>query len=285
MLRRLFNWLCLCGFLCSPAYGLDIVVSNKPLHSLVLNLLDENDTASLLKVPQQSGHHFSLRPGDIKQLQQAQLVIWIGQSLELGLARAIQLLDSEILTVGDTLVDAGSNTVTDSHFWLDPVATQEVVRVMVKALIAINPQSASIYDASGDRLIQRLDQLYRQFQRDYKASAPGGLVLLHDGYRWHQKRFGLGPVTVVNIDGHQYPPGLKQLRKLRASLQLATNHCLLADVHTPRRIIASLRDGLDIKVEILDPVGVHSKAGPELYFAVLSDTVAKISRCAGRGEP
>ena len=288
MPRLYVSWFLLCCLVSPPVLALEIVVSNRPLHSLLLNLISENDTVGLLIDQPTSVHHFALRPGQIRQLQQADLVVWIGDRLESGLGRPIRQLSTAVLTLDEFLLaahDGDQNLVDDSHFWLDPLATREVVEAITDRLVTLNPQSQTSYTVNRDRLQRRLVALDHEIEHRYAEHRPAGMVVLHDAYRWHQRRYRLPRVRVVNLDGHQRSPAVKRLRQLRATLRQPDTTCLLADIHTPTRLVNTIAEGLDIKIEILDPMGVYFKPGFELYFAVLAEMAAKISRCAGRGEP
>ena len=68
-----------------------VVVSIKPIHSLVTAIMDGVGTPKLI-VKKGSPHGYSLRPSEAKDLARADLVIWVGHELESFLAKPLETL-------------------------------------------------------------------------------------------------------------------------------------------------------------------------------------------------
>jgi len=81
----------------------NIVVSIKPIHSLVAGVMGETGTPELLLESNASPHTYQMRPSQAKSLQNADLVIWVGKYMENFLERAIENLstDANVLTLLD----------------------------------------------------------------------------------------------------------------------------------------------------------------------------------------
>jgi zinc transport system substrate-binding protein len=69
-----------------------VVVSVKPIHSLVAGVMKGVAEPSLLVKGATSPHSFNLRPSDARALNQADLVFWVGEDLETFLTKPIQSL-------------------------------------------------------------------------------------------------------------------------------------------------------------------------------------------------
>lgn len=73
-----------------------VVVSVKPVHDLVMGVT-EGVTAPVLLVPGgASPHDYALRPSEMRALQQARVVIWVGPELENFLVRPLAGLGAEV---------------------------------------------------------------------------------------------------------------------------------------------------------------------------------------------
>lgn len=81
----------------------EVVVSIKPLHSLVAAVMKDVGTPDLLVKGAGSAHTYNLRPSDAKVLQQADIVFWFGHGLEAFLEKPLETLASkaEVVEVGD----------------------------------------------------------------------------------------------------------------------------------------------------------------------------------------
>ncbi len=79
----------------------NIVVSIKPIHSLVAGVMGDTASPQLLLESNASPHTYQLRPSQAKSLQDADMVIWIGKYMENFLDRAVENLssDARVLTL------------------------------------------------------------------------------------------------------------------------------------------------------------------------------------------
>ena len=79
---RLFRALLLLPlFICSPLAAAsvpDVVVSIKPLHSLVTGVMQGVGEPALLISGSQSPHTFTLAPSDVRLVKRAELIVWVG---------------------------------------------------------------------------------------------------------------------------------------------------------------------------------------------------------------
>lgn len=82
-----------------------VVVTIKPVHSLVSALMDGVGEPQLLIEGGSSPHGYVLRPSDARLLQQANLLIWVGASLETFLIRPVESLRKqvEVLSLAEAL--------------------------------------------------------------------------------------------------------------------------------------------------------------------------------------
>lgn len=91
----------------SSAHADDVVVSIKPIHSLVAAVMGDSGTPGLLLDAASSPHSFSMKPSQAKLLSSAKVVFWVGEELEAflegpietlaGNAKSVALIDSHDL--------------------------------------------------------------------------------------------------------------------------------------------------------------------------------------------
>lgn len=78
---------------------LQIVTSIKPIHSLVANVMQGVGKAKLLLTGTSTPHGFSLKPSQSVTLQEADLIFWIGPSLEASLKKPIGTIGANALSI------------------------------------------------------------------------------------------------------------------------------------------------------------------------------------------
>ena len=71
------------------------VASIKPIHSLLAGVMEGAGRPILLVPGGASPHTFSLRPSDAKALEDADIVVWVGEDLESFLVQPLDALASE----------------------------------------------------------------------------------------------------------------------------------------------------------------------------------------------
>ena len=76
-----------------------VVTSIKPIHSLVSAVMAGGGEPSLLVKGAGSRHTYSLRPSQAKQLQEADLVFWMGHDLEAFLENSIESIATNAKSV------------------------------------------------------------------------------------------------------------------------------------------------------------------------------------------
>ncbi len=86
----------------SQTETLRVVATIKPIHALVAGVMEGVGTPELLLTGATSPHDYSLRPSDVRRIQNAQVIFWVGAELETFLvkpikntkARSVELIDA-----------------------------------------------------------------------------------------------------------------------------------------------------------------------------------------------
>lgn len=81
-----------------------VVVSIKPLHSLVAGVMKGVGTPELLMKGAASPHTFSLKPSDARMLTKARVIFWVGEVLAPSLQRPLETLPkkAEVIALAET---------------------------------------------------------------------------------------------------------------------------------------------------------------------------------------
>jgi zinc transport system substrate-binding protein len=99
----------------------EVVVSIKPLHSLVAGVMQGVGEPVLLVKSFGSEHSYSLRPSEARALEQAEAVFWIGETMETFLIKPLQALPTgaRVVALGEapglTLLAAREGGMWERH--------------------------------------------------------------------------------------------------------------------------------------------------------------------------
>lgn len=271
-----------------------VVVTLKPLHSLVASVMDGVAVPTLLLPNATSPHTYSLRPSDTRALADADLVLWVGPALETFLARplatiaaraeVIGLVESAGLALLD-LREAGTaehvhdrGDAHDMHFWLDVGNAQRVVTFAAATLAQRDPENAARYDANARRTVEHLRALDAELAVLLAPVARRPFLTLHDAFQYLEARYalrGLGTLT-VNPDR---VPGAKGVAAMRAVIADAGVDCVFGEPQFPAALGKAVTEGTGARLVVVDSLGAAQPAGPGAYGATLRGLAQAFASC------
>ena len=147
--------------------------------------------------PNSDPHDYEVRPGDVKALARASLVVRSGGDLDEWLGGAIDSAgaDAPVLDLLDRVGAEGD----DPHWWQDPRRAETAVTAIGDALAKADPGGARAYRANAQRTVRRLRALDAAVRRCVARipEAERTLVTTHDALGYYARRYGLRVVGTV----------------------------------------------------------------------------------------
>ncbi len=291
---RLARWLALAWVsACLPAAAApEIVVSIKPIHALVAGVTADVTTPTLLMDGAASPHDFALRPSHARRLARADVVIWVGESLEAPLAKAIAALSGSATVVtlmqrpdlkllprraGDWAEPAGHGPA-DPHLWLDPDNAIAIVGVIESVLAGNDPPNASRYAANAARLRTDIAALEREIAAMLAPIAHTPFAVFHDAYQYFERHFNLSAVGAIVADPERRP-GARRLAEIRATIGQSGARCVFTEPQFQPSLVHAVAEGSGAHVAALDPLGAELPAGTAAYFTLMRDLAGTIFTC------
>jgi len=279
-----------------------VVASIAPLHSLVAAVMAGAGTPSLLLRGGESPHTFSLRPSDAQMLNDADILFWIGPTLELplarilpnlGVSRSVALLDAPGLTVlpnrhlhraepheqNTRRENTGTNVGPgiDPHIWLSPENAAAMVDEITRRLVELDPAQAELYRSNSALLRQQLRALDEELAARFSGIRVNYAVF-HDAYQYFEHNYSLSPVAVMTTHPER-SPGAASLRELRATLVNQKVDCIFSEPQFQPRLVAMLSEGLPVRHAVLDPLGAEIPPGPQAYLQMMRSMANALTDC------
>lgn len=281
-----------------------IVVTSKPIHSLVQSVLGDVAKAELIVDGTASAHTYALRPSDARAMNQANVIFRTSEALEPFTVRVVRSLPKAVQVV--TLVDAPglkplpmrkdanfeadkhdhghahghshAKAAVDPHVWLDPANAKSMIDNIAAVLKPRFASSAAKLDENAARSKAAIDALAADLERDLKPLAGRGYVVFHDAYQYFERRFGLTPVGAFVLDP-ETPPSGRRLTDLRRRIGQLGATCVFAEPNFDAKVVDAVITGTSAKKGVLDPEGATLPAGPELYGTLMRNLAAELRRC------
>lgn len=280
-----------------------VVVSIKPIHSLVASVMEGVGAPHLLLPAGSSPHVNALKPSDMRRLSAAALIVWIGPDLETYLAkplsdaklkpRTLSLLEIPLPTklprrrgglwedgaeTADRHGHGHAHGAIDPHLWLDPENARHVVRAVVARLREVDPTNAARYAANGAGAERGLAALEAEIATEIGPAGAARYLVFHDGYQYFERKFALHPSGAIVIDPDR-PPGAGRLTALRAKIASGQIRCVFAEPQFAADRVSALLQNTGARAGSLDAYGTDIAAGPAAYGQILRTLAASFRTC------
>ena len=278
------------------AADLKVVASILPIHALVAGVMAGGAQPAVLVRSLASPHDYRLRPSDAARLKQADLVFWVGPELETFLVKPLSSLAnriSRIALAGQPGIirlqrrnlgrhadkhGAGTAPATDPHIWLDPRNAEAMVTAIAAHLAAANEAGRRRYLANAAALKQRLKSLDGDIARRLSAFHDRPYLVLHDGFQYFERRYGLRRATALKVLPEQRL-GARRLRALTAQVRADRIKCIFTEPQFNPKLAHSLAGDLGLTVGVLDPIGSSIPPGPDAYFTLMKKLAGGYAAC------
>ena len=269
-----------------------IVVSIKPIHSIVTKIMDGVTKPELLLDSNSSAHTFHLKPSQIKMISNADLVIVISENFELGLRKALKNINedshlkiSELdqLIIHNSRGEAIYNKNEDSskfdfHLWLDVNNMQLIATYISNIIIELDPKNEYIYSENLKEVNLELDELKEQIKQQLAPFSSTPFAIYSDTLQYFEKSLELKrPVIITPFHG----AGLSIKRTIDAKRKIKDLNisCLIYDTEVKAKQLRVLSEGLNLKSFKIDILGNEFTPGPDQYFNLMKKTSSQLSLC------
>lgn len=310
-MSRLFSVACLFLFTLTASLAahadVRVLTSIKPLQLIAAAVQDGVGQPAVLLPPGASPHHYALRPSDVRNVREAQLLYWVGADLETFLPRvlagrsqpsvAVQDLPGMHLRhfgesheehashAGDAHDEAADEHdhahrpgSLDAHLWLLPANARVVAAKMAADLAAADPSNAARYQANAKAFGERLDALDQRLKKRLQGLAGKPYFVFHEAYDYFEAAYGLKHAGVFSVLG-EVQPGARHVAAMRERLQQVGPTCVFSEPPLRPRLAKTLTAGLPVTLAELDAMGAVLPVDANSYEALLENLAGELAGC------
>lgn len=279
-----------------PATATEVVASIKPLQ-LITSALTEGVTApELLLPPEGTPHHYALKPSDMRKLEAARVVIWVGPGLEQFLQKPLSRTDAQIVTLlpdsephvhgeapasDSQAVDHDHEAVAhdeqehhshadgeDPHIWLDPLTALTIADQIMPALLQAFPQQHERLQANRDAFVQAVRDKDAELAAQLAPYRERGFFVFHDAYSGFVNHYGLNQLGYFTVDPAR-KPGARHLAEIRRQLERSHAVCVFSEPQFTSAVVNAITSGLEVNQGELDPLARSARSGRQGYIDYL----------------
>ena len=285
---------------------ISVVASIKPIHSLVAAVMGDIGTPHLLLEAPSSAHHFTLKPSQARSLQAADIVFWVGPTMEQPLTKALATLAPQAQTrpliesAGLVLINFDKVTpahekhdhekhdehakhddhLINPHIWLDPQNAKIMLGVIAARLAKADPENASTYAANADSMAARLAILETDITSQLASYSAAKFLVLHDAHVYFERRFGLRNYGAITTEPDVMPTA-SRVKALRNELREHRFDCIFTEPFLGQKAVALIAEGSKVSIGTLDPIASNLPAGAQLYPDLLMSYAKALQSCFG----
>jgi len=274
----------------------NVVVSIKPIHSIVTALMEGVSRPQLLLESSDSAHTFHLKPSQLNLLSNADLVITIGDGFETGLKKTLGNINDGLHIVASEIDDLhlyhfrnpDTNEIdkddehehadNDLHLWLDIDNMQKTAQYINEQLIKIDPNNSNIYETNLIKIQSKLNKLKSELQQQLAPFSLERFAIFSDTLQYFEKSFQFQkPVIITPYHGarlsiHKTLEARKKMKDLKIK-------CLLYGPENTSKKVNILSEDLPIKALRIDILGDKLNAGSNQYFNLMKGLSSQLVEC------
>ena len=294
----------------TSAAGISVVVTSKPIHSLVASVMGSTGKPKVLVDGNASPHTYAMKPSDARAVNEAHVFFRVSEGLEPFTAKLVKSLPRSVRIVslesapGVTLLDrrrggpfeahahgkSGGHAghghdddddpsgAKDPHVWLDPDNARAMVDQIAATLAAADPADAATYKANAEATKARIASLAEDLTRELAAIKDRPFIVFHDATQYFERRFGLAAAGTITVSP-EVQPSARRLKAIRDKIGKLGAACVFAEPQFKSKLVDTVVEGTRARTGTLDPEGGLLPAGPELYPALLRGLATSLVTC------
>jgi zinc transport system substrate-binding protein len=296
-----------------------VVASIKPIHSLVSYVMDGVGKPDIIVDGYNSPHNFSLKPSHAKMIENANLIIWVGEDLETFLEKPLKTISKdavniEIMSLKEVkklkfreknIFEEHDDHGHDEHKEHGHNEHKEHGHKEKKhddhghgeydPHVWLDPMNAKVIVKEIENQLVKLDP---DNASKYKVNSKKAQSELDNLTKNIKKDLKKDLRFVVFHDAYQYfenrfnikvlgaltvnpdvLPGAEQLSEIREVIKHEKVNCLFSEPQFNPAIIKSIVKDTKVKTGVLDPLGATVDKGKGMYAELLSNMYTSFKGC------
>ncbi|MFB2831629.1 zinc ABC transporter substrate-binding protein ZnuA [Aeromonas jandaei] len=290
-----------------PVRAVEVLTTIKPLGFIAAAITDGVSEPKVLLPTGASPHDFSLRPSDIRSINGAGLVVWVGPELEGFMAKPLanhphaltltqvpgmplfnyatkdshdghQHDDHATHEHGDEGHEGHHHEGIDPHIWLGPTQAKVIAKAIASELGKLDPANQVRYEANLAAFDAKVDAKGKVIAAQMQAVNQKGYFVFHEAYGYWERHYGMSSKGHFTVSPERRP-GAKTLVEIRKALEEKQASCIYAEPQFSPAVIESVARNTGARVLLLDEVGEQVPLGPDGYPQFMDQLASAFAQC------
>jgi zinc transport system substrate-binding protein len=294
--------------LASPSLAAPRVVATiKPIHSIAANVMAGIAEPQLLLDAAVSEHTAQLTPSQVEAMQNADLIVVVGDNLEAFLHKALESPDIAQKKLFESAELPGIRTLParsgglwephhhegeegaqeedhdhgkDPHIWMDPENAKVIARGLAETLAGLDAENAAKYRANAETFATSLDALSKEIDGAVGPVRDKRYIVFHDAYQYFEARFAMSPAGSITVNP-EVTPGAKRIKEIHDRIAATNAVCVFAEPQFESKYVDTVIEGTKARSAVLDGLGAREPKGPQAYIGMMRRFVTALTSCLG----
>ncbi len=278
-----------------------VLTTIKPL-GFIANAITDGVTETDVLLPiSASPHDYSLKISDIKKLNSANLIIWVGGDMETFLDKSIRRYPTskvltlsnipeikEIVTHFEKKIETNEQKKTGHnhshshnknwHIWLSPEISGYIAEEIYKNLVKQYPNQKAKLTKNLQLFKDNLTKTNSEISRVLEPVKNKRYYTFHDAYGYFEKEYNLKTLGAFTLNP-SIAPGAKTLEKIKNNITEHNAICIFTEPQFNPRIIKNITISMNINLGQLDPTGDKITLSKQSYFDYLRSLADNFYQC------
>jgi len=229
-------------------------------------------------------HDLELSSGQVRDIAEADLVVYLGQGFQPAVEDAVANLDAsrrlDALEGKSLLRGVEEDEETDPHIWLDPTIMATMADQIAGRLGALDPGGTDGYEANAEALNRDLLELDREYSDVLSNCRSKEFVTSHAAFGYLAARYGLHQTSIAGVD----PEGEPSPGRLAEVARFVDEHDvtkIFFEELAPPDLAETLARETGAEAEVLSPLETPPERGD--YLDVMHTNLDKLGEALGCG--
>ena len=231
-------------------------------------------------------HDLELTPASIADIQEADVVLYIGEGFAPAVEQAVGDASGVVVDVLEGLPlerGPGETLARDPHVWLDPILYRRVVERVGSAFADARPQDASVFEANARAFGERLADLDGEYREGLSTCARRTIVTAHAAFGYLAARYGLTQLPIAGVSPDT-EPSAGRLAELAALVRREGVTTVFTEELVSPEVARTLADETGVTTAVLNPLeGLTTEqvAAGDDYVDVMRSNLAALRQALG----
>lgn len=243
-----------------------------PIYDIAKNIVGDNAEVILLIPSGSSPHSYSLTPGQIAGIRQAQALFAIGHGLDNSIVKSVaNIADISVTNVDQQIqlhtyseekkLPGTTANLIDPHYWLTVPNAKQIAITISNQMQTIDPANNEEYKQNLASYLDQLDSLENELQALSQQVTQPSIITVHNSWSYFAEQYRLQTAgSYEPLEGRE--PSLKDIQRLQQTIK---QHKITTFFTEPQKPISTatklFKDEFGLNIAVLDPIGGGEEGG------------------------